>query len=445
MGFRFDPCATLASDPQNYRVSQSPFPSVMKVLITGIDGYSGWPLALHLLARGHDVSGIDNFITRKRVKEVGSWSATPIPSFARRQQIVQERLGKEVRFYRGDLGRYDFVRDVLQREHPDAVVHLGEQRSAPYSMIDVHHAVRTQVENVSGTLHLLYALRDHAPEAHLVKMGTMGEYGTPRVPIPEGFFEVLYRGHTDTMPFPRQAGSWYHWSKVFDSGDVMFASRIWGLRATDVMQGVIYGIRTPEITADALLTRFDFDETWGTALNRFIAQAILRLPMTVYGKGGQTRGFIALEDSMQSLRLAVENPPGRGEYRVFNQFDAAYSVNQLAEIVQQIGGEFGLAPTIAHPPNPRVEAEEHFYEPEHEHLKALGYRRSRELSDVVREIFHDLLRFRRRLEARRYVVQPAIDWRRADNRPELQHRAPAAGGAEFPSKPPPSGTPSTVS
>ncbi len=395
----------------------------MKVLITGIDGYSGWPLALHLLRRGHDVVGIDNFVTRRRVREVGSWSATPIPTFARRQTLVRERLGKELRFYRGDLGRYDFVREVIGRERPDAVVHLAEQRSAPYSMIDVHHAVRTQVDNLTGTLHLLYAIRDHAPEAHLVKMGTMGEYGTPRVPIPEGFFEVHYRGHTDTMPFPRQAGSWYHWSKVFDSGDVMFASKIWGIKATDVMQGVIYGIRTPDITEDRLLTRFDFDETWGTALNRFIAQAILGLPMTVYGKGGQTRGFIALEDSMQSLRLAIENPPTQAEYRVFNQFDAAYSVNELAETVLKIGAEFGLSPAISHPPNPRVEAEEHFYEPDHEHLKALGYRRTRELAEVVREIFHDLLRFRRRLEARRHVVQPTVDWRRGDNRAELARRS----------------------
>lgn len=408
----------------------------MKVLITGIDGYSGWPLALHLLGRGHEVIGIDNFVTRRRVREVGSWSATPIPAFARRQAIVRDRLAKEIRFYQGDLARYDFVREVVDREQPEAIVHLAEQRSAPYSMIDVHHAVRTQVDNLTGTLHLLYAIRDHAPQAHLVKMGTMGEYGTPRVPIPEGFFEVAYRGHTDTMPFPRQAGSWYHWSKVFDSGDVMFASKIWGIKATDVMQGVIYGIRTPEITEDGLLTRFDFDETWGTALNRFIAQAILGVPLTVYGKGGQTRGFIALEDSMQSLRLAIENPPAAGEYRVFNQFDAAYSVNQLAEIVQRIGAEFHLAPEIAHPANPRVEAEEHFYEPEHERLRALGYRHTRELSDVVREIFHDLLRFRRRLVARRHVVLPVVDWRRGDNRAELAHRARPAGADGAPPPPP---------
>jgi len=395
-----------------------------KVLITGIDGYSGWPLALHLLARGHSVVGLDNFVTRKRVREVGSWSATPIPSWPRRQASVREVLGKELGFHSGDLGDYEFVRRVLAEEQPDAIVHLAEQRSAPYSMIDVHHAVDTQVGNLTGTLHLLYAMKEACPGAHLVKMGTMGEYGTPNVDIAEGFFEVEYRGRKDTMPFPRQAGSWYHWSKVFDSGDVMFASRIWKLRTTDVMQGVIYGIRTPEITDDRLLTRFDFDETWGTSLNRFIAQAVLGLPITPYGKGNQRRGFIALEDSMQSLRIAVENPPAPGEYRVLNQFDAAYSVNELAARTAEVAAELGLHPTIEHPENPRTEAEEHYYQPVHDKLVALGYRRSRELTEVVREIFRDLRRYRRRLESRRHVVEPTVRWSSADSRPALDARSP---------------------
>jgi len=406
-----------------------------KVLITGVDGYSGWPLALHLLQRGHAVVGLDNFITRRRVREVGSWSATPLPSWPRRQAAVREVLGRELTFYRGDLEDYDFVRRVLDAERPDTIVHLAEQRSAPYSMIDVHHAVDTQVGNLTGTLHLLYAMRECCPDAHLVKMGTMGEYGTPNVDIAEGFFDVEFHGRKDRMPFPRQAGSWYHWSKVFDSGDVMFAAKIWNLKATDVMQGVIYGIRTPEITDDRLLTRFDFDETWGTALNRFIVQAVLGVPITPYGKGGQRRGFIALEDSMQSLRIAVEHPAAPGEYRVLNQFDAAYSVNELAELTARVAGEFGLHPVIEHPPNPRAEAEEHYYNPIHDRLIELGYRRSRDLEAVMREIFHDLLRFRRRLEAKRHVVAAAVQWASADSRPALAARAPPAPAASPPPAP----------
>ena len=406
----------------------------MKVLITGIDGYSGWPLALHLLSRGHEVAGLDNFVTRRRVKEVGSQSATPIAPFPKRQAAVQRLLGKELHFHKGDMTDFAFVRGVLEAERPDAIVHLAEQRSAPYSMIDVHHAVRTQVENISGTLHLIYGIRDVVPHAHLVKMGTMGEYGTPNVDIPEGFFEIEYHGRKDRLPFPRQAGSWYHWSKVFDSGDVMFGCKVFGLGATDVMQGVIYGTRTPEITHDALLTRFDFDETWGTALNRFVVEAVLGLPITPYGAGGQKRGFIALEDSIQSLRIAVEHPAKPGEYRVFNQFDAYYSVNELAELVQRVASEFGLSPTIEHVPDPRVEAEQHYYNPILENLPQLGYKRSRQLEDVVREIFRDLIKFKRRLVAKKHVVMPVVQWREADNRGHITDRASAAPAP--PSTPP---------
>ncbi len=396
----------------------------MKVLITGIDGYTGWPLALHLLARGHDVAGIDNFVTRRRVQEVGSWSATPIPSFPRRLEAVHEVMEKTISFHRGDVTNYEFIHQVLTTEQPEAIVHLGEQRSAPYSMIDVHHAVETQTDNIAGTLNLIYAIRDVVPEAHLVKMGTMGEYGTPNIDIAEGFFDVEWRGRRDAhLPFPRQAGSWYHWSKVHDSGNVMFAARVFQIRATDVMQGVVYGIRTPEMTDDRLRTRFDFDDVWGTALNRFVVQAILGLPITPYGRGGQTRGYIALEDSMQSLRLSVENPVARGEYRVLNQFDEAYSVNQLADMVKEVAEEFGLHPTIEHYPNPRVEAEDHYYHPIHDKLTEMGYRRSRELRDVMRELFRELRRYRRRLEAKRGAVLPAVQWRKAADPAELRSRS----------------------
>jgi hypothetical protein len=401
----------------------------MKVLITGIDGYTGWPLALHLLGRGHEVVGIDNFVTRRRVREVGSWSATPIGSWARRQAAVRERMGKTISFHRGDLERYEFVHRVIETERPDSIVHLAEQRSAPYSMIDAGHAVRTQTGNIAGTLNLLYAVKELVPDAHLVKMGTMGEYGTPNIDIAEGFFDVTWRGRTDShLPFPRQAGSWYHWSKVHDSGNVMFATRLWSLRATDVMQGVVYGIRTPEMVDDRLLTRFDFDEVWGTALNRFVVEAILGLPITPYGKGGQTRGYIALEDSIQSLRLSVENPAAAGDYRVVNQFDAAYSVNELAERTREVAREFSFEARIEHVPNPRVEAEEHYYHPLHDRLPAMGYRRTRELTEVLRELFRDLRKYRRRLEQKRDVVLPRTDWR---------HISPPRGGsATVPPAPP---------
>ena len=402
----------------------------MRVLITGVDGYSGWALALHLLKRGHQVSGIDNFVTRARVAEVGGWSATPILTMRERMEALRREGLPELSFHEADLQDFASVHRILREEAPDAVVHLGEQRSAPYSMIDVHHAVTTQVENLTSTLHLLYALREVAPRAHLVKMGTMGEYGTPNVDIPEGFFEIEYRGRKDRLPFRQQAGSWYHWSKVFDSGDVMFASKIWGLAATDVMQGVIYGTRTPDIDQDALLTRFDFDEVWGTALNRFCVQAVLGLPLTPYGKGGQKRGFIALEDSVQSLTLALEHPADPGEYRVLNQFDEAYSVGELARLVVSEAKKRGLEATIQPTYNPRVEAEEHYYHPLHDKLRKLGYRSSRTLQQSLAGMLDDLERFKARLEARREVVMPRMDFRLPDNRARLEPgtRSDAAPG-----------------
>ncbi len=312
------------------------------------------------------------------------------------------------------------VRDVVRKEKPDALVHLGEQRSAPYSMIDVHHAVETQVQNITGTLNILYALREESPQTHLVKMGTMGEYGTPNVDIAEGFFEIEYMGRKDRLPFPRQASSWYHWSKVFDTGDVMLANKLWGISATDVMQGVIYGTRSPDITRKEFLTRFDFDEVWGTALNRFCVQAVLGLPLTPYGKGHQKRGFIALEDSMQSLTLSVENPPAKGEYRVFNQFDESYSVTELAEMVVSAAREDqGIEAKIQNSYNPRVEAEEHYYKPHHENLLRMGYKASRTLRESLKEILADLVTYRSRLEARRQVVQPRMNFRSPDNRGSL--------------------------
>ncbi|MDE1820054.1 MAG: NAD-dependent epimerase/dehydratase family protein [Euryarchaeota archaeon] len=391
----------------------------MKVLITGVDGYSGWPLALHLLQRGHEVVGLDNFVTRQRVAEVGSWSATPVLDMHERIAALQSHGVQGFRFYEGDLCDFTTVKKTLHKEKPEVIVHLGEQRSAPYSMIDVHHAVATQCQNLTSTLHIVYAMRDECPKAHLVKMGTMGEYGTPNLDIAEGFFEVEFRGRKDRVPFPRQASSWYHWSKVFDTGDVMLANKLWGLATTDVMQGVIYGTRTPEITQDWQLTRFDFDEVWGTALNRFCVQAVLGLPLTPYGKGGQKRGFIALEDSMQSLRLAVEHPADPGEYRVFNQFDEAYSVGDLAKLVLKVGEKLGIKGEIHNSYNPRVELEEHYYHPLHDNLLKLGYQHQRTLEEALEWMLSDLQRFRARLEEKRAVVLPRMDFRVGDNKSRL--------------------------
>jgi len=383
----------------------------MKILIAGADGYLGWTLSMWLTDRGHEVLGIDNFSRRRRVAEVGSWSATPIRNIYDRIVAFKNETGKTIDFIPGDLTNASIVFQVVKDFKPDAIVHLGEIPSAPYSMIDLNHCNETMMNNIIGTNNILFAMHKYAENCHLVKLGTMGEYGTPNIDIPEGFFEIEFRGRKDRLPFPRQAGSWYHQTKVHDTHNIMFACKIWNLRSTDIMQGVVHGVNTPQMTREELLTRFDFDEVWGTALNRFCAQAVIGHELTPYGKGGQTRGYIALRDSMQCLTLAVENPPDKGEYRVFNQFDECYSVNELAEHVVKVSDEFGIEAKIWNIPNPRVEAEEHYYNPDHENLYKLGFKPTNSLDDELRITIPILMKYKERIEAKKDRIMPTINWR----------------------------------
>lgn len=383
----------------------------MRIFIAGIDGYLGWSLAQHLAHQGHEVGGTDNFFRRRWVREMKSWSATPIASMPDRLQAFRTRFGRSLRFWQGDLRHYPFVQRLFRAFRPDAIVHFGECPSAPYSMMDAAHAVFVQTNNVTTTFNVLFAMREVCPEAHLLKLGTMGEYGTPNVDIPEGFFEIEYRGRRDRLPFPRQAGSWYHWSKVHGSNNVMFACRLWKLRATDVMQGVVFGTRSEALGDEtSLLTRFDFDQCFGTVLNRYCAQAVIGHPLTPFGQGSQQRGFLPLGDSMRCLTLALDHPPQTGEYRVFNQFAEVYDVTALALKVQAVGRELGLTVTTRHLENPRTELEEHYYRPDHDHLVNLGYRPTRDVTDDLRVTLQDLMRYRGRIHAKRAALIPDIRW-----------------------------------
>ncbi len=383
----------------------------MRVLIAGVDGYLGWALAQHLTMRGHEVAGIDLFLRRDWVAEMGSQSATPIRRMTERLAAFREIYGRNLIFRKGDLRDYDCVLNFLKSFQPEAIVHLGEMPSAPYSMLDVHHATFAQFNNIGGTLNLLFAMRDCCPEAHLVKLGTMGEYGTPNVDIPEGFFEIEYRGRKERLPFPRQAGSWYHQSKVHDSNNITMACKFWKLCSTDVMQGVVFGTRIDKMPEDErLLTRFDFDQCFGTVINRYCAQAVVGKPLTPFGKGGQRRGFLPLRDSMQCLTLAVENPPAKGEYRVFNQFEELYNVSDLAEKVKKAAADLGLQVSIRPIENPRIEMEEHYYNPDHKHLLDLGYKPTHDIAQEIRITLQDLLNYKDRILVREEALDPDIRW-----------------------------------
>ncbi len=382
----------------------------MKVMIMGMDGYLGWPLSMHLTEKGHEVSGIDNMLRRKTVTEIGSQSATPIKSIEERLTAYKKSSGNDITFFKGDLMESSFVDLVIKKEMPDCIVHLGEIPSAPYSMIDVNHCNFTQMNNMVGHNNILFAMKEHVPDAHLLKLGTMGEYGTPNIDIPEGFFEIEYRGRKDKLPFPRQPGSWYHLAKVHETWNLMFANKIWGISATDVMQGVVHGLNTPQMVNDDLITRYDFDEVFGTAINRFCAQAVVDHDLTPYGKGGQTRGYLALRDSMQCFTIAIENPPKEGEYRVFNQFDETYSVNELAERVSKVSQEYGLKGKIWNIPNPRMEAEEHRYVPDMKHLPELGFKPTKTLEEELHITIPKLIEYKDRIEAKRESIMPKIKW-----------------------------------
>jgi UDP-sulfoquinovose synthase len=346
----------------------------MRILILGGDGYLGWPTAMRFSDGGHEVHVVDNYLRRRAHEEVGTDTLVPIlDSLPERAAAWKEVSGKEIGVTEGDLVDWDLTADLFRTFQPEAIVHYGEMPSAPYSMRDRDHAVFTQQNNVVNTLNVLWAMRELAPDSHLVKLGTMGEYGTPNIDIEEGYLDIEHNGRKETILFPKLPGSLYHLSKVHDSNNIHFACRMWGIRATDLNQGVVYGIETEQTTLDdRLATRFDYDDVFGTALNRFCVQAMIGHPLTVYGKGGQTRGYLNILDTLQCVELAVLHPGERGEFRVFNQFTEQFSVLELAEIVKRAGEEHGLEVRIESIENPRIELEEHYYNAKHTKLLDLG-------------------------------------------------------------------------
>ena len=384
----------------------------MRILVLGGDGYLGWPTAMYLSARGHLVGVIDNFAKRRWEMELNVEPLMPIRTLHDRVKTWREVTGKEIELFVGDLRNYEMVVQAFEAFQPEAIVHYGEQPSAPYSMIDHRRAVFTQMNNIAGTLNVLWAMRQRFPAAHLVKLGTMGEYGTPNIDIEEGFIEIEYKGRKDVLPYPKQPGSFYHLTKVHDSHNILFACRAWKLRSTDLNQGVVYGIETDETELDArLATSFHYDEVFGTALNRFCVQAVAGIPLTVYGRGGQTRGFLNIRDTLRCVELSLLNPPQAGEYRVFNQFTETFNVLGLAEMVKAQSEKLGLKVEIDHLKNPRVEAEQHYYNPIHRKLTELGFE-PRLLSDeLVQSMVNRVREHASRIKPD--IIMPRVRWQSA--------------------------------
>ncbi|MBV8810218.1 MAG: NAD-dependent epimerase/dehydratase family protein [Acidobacteriaceae bacterium] len=386
----------------------------MKIMVLGGDGYCGWATALYLSATGHTVSIVDSFVRRLWDHQLGVQTLTPIRPIPERLEAWRDLTGRNIALFTGDVTDYDFLASAIRSFEPDAVVHFAEQRSAPYSMIDRKHAVFTQVNNVVGTLNVLFALREFCPDCHLVKLGTMGEYGTPNIDIEEGYIAIEHNGRKDVLPYPKQPGSFYHLSKVHDSHNVLFACRIWGLRATDLNQGVVYGTVTDEIELDeALINRFDYDEIFGTVLNRFCIQAAVGHPLTVYGKGGQTRGYLDIRDTVRCIELACLKPAASGECRVYNQFTEQFSVLEIARLVQSAARKLGRKVDIQHLPTPRIEAEQHYYHAKHSKLIDLGLRPHLLSESLLDSLLNIAARYQHRVDRTSFL--PQVDWRKARN------------------------------
>jgi UDP-sulfoquinovose synthase len=394
--------------------------------VLGGDGYCGWATALYLSRKGHSVAIADNFSRRQWDHELGVQTLTPILPLSDRLRAWEELTGNTIELLVGDVTEYDFLSSVVEDFAPEAVVHFAEQRAAPYSMIDRKHAVFTQVNNVVGTLNLLFALREFQPDCHLIKLGTMGEYGTPNIDIEEGYITIEHNGRRDTVPYPKQPGSFYHLSKVHDSHNIMFTCKAWGLRATDLNQGVVYGTMTDEVAlSEALINRFDYDEVFGTVLNRFCVQAAIGHPLTVYGTGGQTRGFLDIRDTVRCVEIACLNPAAQGECRVFNQFTEQFSILDLARLVRTAGEKLGLTVKVEHISDPRVEAQEHYYNAKHSKLIELGLEPHLLSDSLLDSLMNVALQYRDRIDAT--VMLPQINWRQPRNQRRAQSsREPVA-------------------
>ena len=383
----------------------------MKVLVIGGDGYCGWATALHLSNRGYEVGILDSLVRRHWDAKLGVETLTPIAPIQRRIQRWHDLTGKSIDLFVGDINDYDFLIKALRQFEPEAIVHFGEQRSAPYSMIDREHAVLTQVNNVAGTLNILYAIKEDFPDCHLVKLGTMGEYGTPNIDIEEGYITIEHNGRKDTLPYPKQPGSFYHLSKVHDSHNIHFACKIWGLRATDLNQGVVYGVLTEETGMDELfINRLDYDGIFGTALNRFCIQAAIGHPLTVYGKGGQTRGFLDIRDTVRCVELAIANPAEYGKFRVFNQFTEQFSVGDLALMVKKAGIAMGLNVEINNLENPRVELEKHYFNAKNTKLLDLGLQPHYLSDSLLDSLLNFATKYKHRVDQKQ--IMPKVSWRR---------------------------------
>lgn len=381
----------------------------MRIIILGADGYLGWPTCMHLSARGHEVTAIDNYFRRNASTELDCEPLIPTPNLIQRAHRWKSLTGKNINVHIGDVANYEFLLSLFKEYNPDTVIHYAEQPSAPYSMLSREKAAITLQNNLITTLNIVYAVKEVNTACHIIKLGTMGEYGTPNIDIEEGWIDIDHKGRKDKFLFPRQASSLYHTTKIQDTDLLWFYVRTWDLRVTDLMQGPVYGLSTDEADTDpSLMPNFHYDEIFGTVLNRFIVQAVVDYPLTVYGRGGQTRGYLNLKDTMQCVSLSVSKPAVNGELRIYNQVTETFSVNKLAEKVRKVGKELGYNVAINNLENPRKEKEEHYYNPKYTGLIDLGLQPNYLTDEVLKGMFSKVEEHRDNIQ--KHKIFKGIKW-----------------------------------
>ncbi|HED35970.1 MAG TPA: NAD-dependent epimerase/dehydratase family protein [Gammaproteobacteria bacterium] len=392
------------------------------ILILGGDGYLGWPTAMYFSARGYSVTVVDNYMRRNACTELDTGMLYPVPTLIERAKIWYENTGKEIKVVIGDLAEPEFMRSLFTGNFsyqwsenkkftglPETVIHYAEQPSAPYSVYNYKYADITLINNLRVTNNLIWAVRDYSPDSHIIKLGTMGVYGTPNIDIEEGWLEVEHKGRKDKFLFPRQASSLYHTTKIMDTDLEWFGVRMWDLKVTDLMQGPVYGIETDESNIDERLkTIFNYDEIFGTIVNRFIVQSIIGYPLTVYGKGGQTRGYLNIKDTLQCVEMAEKTSAEKGELRIFNQIMETFTANELAELTQKVGAELGYEVKVEHIDNPRKEAEEHYYNPTYQGLQEIGVIPHYLNEQVMEKMFKVVEKYKSNI--RKDVIFKGVKW-----------------------------------
>jgi UDP-sulfoquinovose synthase len=365
---------------------------------------------------------VDNYFRRNACVELDVGMLYPVPTLIERAKIWHELTGREIKVLIGDLTDAEIMRSLFKGtvEYnwavdqafgglPETVVHYAEQPSAPYSLVNYKYANITIQNNLLVTNNLMFAVRDFSRDSHIIKLGTMGEYGTPNIDIEEGWIEIEHKGRKGTFLFPRQASSLYHTTKIMDTDLLWFGVRMWDLKVTDLMQGPVYGLETDEgHMDDRLKTIFNYDEIFGTIVNRFIVQALVNYPLTVYGKGGQTRGYLNIKDTLQCVHMSEKTPAQKGELRIFNQIMETFTANELAEKVRRVGKKLGYDVRIDHLENPRKEAEEHYYNPTYQGLIDIGVKPHYLTDDVLEAMFR--IAEKHRANIRKDVIFKGIKW-----------------------------------